>query len=991
MVKGVGAYNPSDKSESSETILLTPGRFRKVLVGAPNTEKFCLNLVVTAHYSAITWIPKSLIEQFTRMNNFYFLILCVLSLFSFSPKNPWAIIGTLVAVLFFTMIKEGVEDITRHRQDKEVNQRKILKYSSQGFSQILCQDLTVGDIIKIEDLQMIPADLVMIASSHPKGLAYVDTMNLDGENTLKEKMIMNSTEFLQKEENLSKFQAELLVDQPNSSLVKWNCNIKVNESVIEPMTNKQLLLRGCFLKNTDWVIGVVIYSGHETKIVMNSKKASAKFSRIQKKMNHIVITIFIFLFCVCLIFALLGMNWQTSNSDSIEYISSLPSNDAGSVIIKIFTYWILYAALIPISFYVVVEIERLIIGSFIKNDINMYYRPSDRPASVRSSDIVEELGQVEFIFSDKTGTLTRNEMVLMKSSIGGTVYGSDSSGISGCAELISVLNTQTHPEFANVDRYLRLMVLCNSVYPSLINGEVVFQATSPDELALVEASKSFGYELVERKENTVNISIRKVQEQWSILAELPFTSERKRMSVIVRNEQGRVLLLSKGADSVMLPLLLAGSTQAIQQQLKEFAEVGFRTLVMAGREIPKAEFDLWNLEWKNVMLSNAQNKDQMIETACDLIEKEMCFYGTSAIEDKLQEGVPETIQLLMSAGIRIWMLTGDKEETAIEIAKSCNLVQQDMEIVTFFGVSSAEIRHSLMEMNERYHLSTSTFKQLDAAKNSFVTSIAIAVNGIGLSVISEDPELSSLFFKLGYIAATCVCCRLAPAQKYDIVKLCKKHGDWMTLAIGDGANDVSMIQEAHIGVGIAGKEGTQATLAAEFTLAQFTYLKFLLLVHGRYAYKRIALFVLYYFYKNFAMEIAEAWFAIFSGFSGQIYYLDWIPAFFNLFWTSWPCLAFFALEQDLSTEESLQFPNLYSAGQKGAYFNVKIFWSWILFAGYSGTWIFWLPMASLQNGTGSEGHEPALFWISTVSFIMLMHIVIFKLFLISKFWSNISL
>lgn len=993
MQKDGRPYRPESNSEySEETILNSSERYRTVCVGLPTTEKFCSNKVITAHYSLWTWIPKSLIEQFARMNNFYFLILCILSLFPFSPKNPWAIIGTLGAVLIFTMIKEGIEDIGRSRQDKEVNQKKIQRFSQEtlGFELVQCQHVSVGDLVKIEENQSFPADLVLILSSNSKGLVYVDTINLDGENALKEKMTAHCTGFLSGQSELNRFKAEFYVDKPNPSLVKWNCNINIRNST-EPMTTKQLLLRGCVLKNTDWVIGAVIYSGAETKSVLNSKKANTKFSRIQRKMNYILISIFLFLFTVCLIFALCGMKWRNENSSADEYIINLPNSNAGTVVMQLFSFWIQYAALIPISLYVVVDIERLIISSFIKNDLSMYYEANDKPATVRSSDIVEELGQVEFIFTDKTGTLTRNEMVLMKISIKEKVFGSSDIGISNCPAIQEILNNSDHPEFQCTDQYFRLLVLCNTVFPTQNNGNTIMQAMSPDELALVEASSSFDYVLTERKENSVSIKVKNTMENWEILAELPFTSERKRMSMIVKKNNEDIFLLTKGADSVMMPLIKTTEKSEINIQLQAFASEGLRTLVMAGKKLSVHEFNNWLSTWKAALLTNSVDKDEIIEESCIKIEKDLEFYGTSAIEDKLQEGVPETIDLLIQAGIRIWMLTGDKEETAIEIAKTCNLLTENTETFTFFNSNSEEIQKTLSNLDSRFLLSTSSFKQLDTAKNNLQTPIALAINGVGLSIIKESPVLSKLFFKLGYISATCVCCRLSPMQKYEIVKLCKKNGDWMTLAIGDGANDVSMIQEAHIGVGIAGKEGTQAVLAAEFTIAQFAYLKFLLLVHGKYAYKRISFFLLYYFYKNFTMEICEAWFAIYSGFSGQIYYLDWIPSFFNLFWTSWPCLAFFAIDQDLTPELSLKYPNLYSAGQKNVYFNLKNFWIWIAFAFHSGTWIFWLPMMGLYEGTGSAGHEPTLFWVSTVSFLMLMHTVLIKLFIVSKFWTKISL
>ena len=965
--------------------------FRQINVGGSSNEFFCSNRVITAHYTIINWIPKSLIYQFSNLIMFYFLIICILVFQSFSPVTPWGFISVFSSVVLITMIKNGVEDIRRHKQDSQVNKALIKKYNHEvkGFINVECEKINVGDIIKVEEKQEIPADLVIIASSNKKGLAYIDTINLDGENALKEKMIMRTTEDIKNEADLDCFQAELYVDHPNKSLVKWNCNIKRGDS-INAMSMKQFLLRGCFLKNTDWVYGIVIYTGIDTKIVMNNKKGNAKSSNIQKKLKLIVLSFIALLIFSCLLFAGLGKWWQDNNIDTSNYID-LPSADAGSVIIKSLTYFIQFAGIIPLSMYFVIEIQRLILSVFINNDLKMYYEPTDKATSVRSSDNIEELGQIEFLFSDKTGTLTCNEMTLIMCGIDNKIYGNLTSTISNNKELLNIVKNPESSEFLYIDRYFRLLILCHSVFPTIHDGVLIYQATSPDEVAFVEAAKSLGYELKERNEDKIIISAQEQVEEWKIIAELPFTPDRKRMSVIIENNDHQLIIFTKGADTVMMPLIINGNHEKISEQLKNFGQEGLRTLVMAGKNLKQEEFLEWQLEWKEVLLINSKDKDEMIDLACQKIEKELEFFGTSAIEDKLQQGVHETVDLLIDAGIRLWMLTGDKEETAIEIAKSCNLLKKNMELITIFDSSFESISEILMELDKSYGYSTKTFEQLEIFKNDLKIPIALAINGVAFTLIKNNCKLSQMYFKLAFISSTCICCRFSPSQKYEVVRLCKENGPWITLAIGDGANDVNMIQEAHVGVGISGKEGTQAVLASEYSISQFAHLKYLLLVHGRYTYSRISLFILYFFYQNFAMEVSAAWLTFYCGFSGQIYYLDWIPAFLNFFWTSWPSLAFITLDQDVPPEVSCRYPSLYSISQKSALFNIKIFWIWIIFGFHSAAWIFWLPMASLSKGTGLDGYEPQLFWISTVSFIMLIHVLFIKMLLMTRSWTIISM
>ena len=224
-----------------------------------------------------------------------------------------------------------------------------------------------------------------------------------------------------------------------------------------------------------------------------------------------------------------------------------------------------------------------------------------------------------------------------------------------------------------------------------------------------------------------------------------------------------------------------------------------------------------------------------------------------------------------------------------------------------------------------------------------------------------------------------------------IVQLAKVYGKWITISIGDGANDVSMIQEAHIGIGISGKEGSQASQAADFVINQFRFLSKLLLVHGRWGYRRVSWFICYYFYKNVALVFTELWFALYNGYSGQIFFLDWLPLLYNSFWTSWPCLIAYALEQDVDKNKSLEFPELYKIGQKGGYFTLAKFWKWICFAIWHGTICFWIVLSSSSTAIDSSGEMKHLWWVSTISFSCVINIVTLKLFIENLYWTWLSL
>jgi len=277
---------------------------------------------------------------------------------------------------------------------------------------------------------------------------------------------------------------------------------------------------------------------------------------------------------------------------------------------------------------------------------------------------------------------------------------------------------------------------------------------------------------------------------------------------------------------------------------------------------------------------------------------------------------------------------------------------------------------------------------LDKLTKQLEKKMTLVINGSTLVwALETTQEVRNKFFRLALLGNSVVCCRVSPKQKADVVHLAKSMGPWTTLSIGDGANDVPMIMEAHVGVGIYGKEGTQAARTADFALGQFCYLKKLLLYHGRVAYRRISLFILYYFYKNVIVVFTEIYFAFYNGFSGQIYWAEWLPMLYNSVWTTWPPLFSFVLDRDVPKEFSYKYPKLYQAGPRHYYFNLKVFWKWMAFSAWHGLICYFLPVAGLSGVNTSSGIVQNHWWISTVSFTLIMHIVTIKLFVETIFWN----
>ena len=457
------------------------------------------------------------------------------------------------------------------------------------------------------------------------------------------------------------------------------------------------------------------------------------------------------------------------------------------------------------------------------------------------------------------------------------------------------------------------------------------------------------------------------------------------MSLIIK-DQGKCFLYSKGADSVMMPRIKFDADQDTEQQhvtedhLHKFATDGLRVLIIGYKELTEEQLDDFMTKFNKIKSSKSKTREEDLNKLFDNMEDKLELIGCTAIEDKLQDGVPETIGLLREADINIWMLTGDKMETAIEIAKSCNLFDDKMTEL-MFSFNSLDLITQTLDSELKYLELKELFDEDET--------IAIVVDGSTLQIIFQDPKVTDNFFKLCRASKSVVCCRVSPKQKSDIVDNYMRSQKGICIAIGDGANDVPMIMQAHIGIGIRGLEGTQAVRTSDFAINQFSHLQKLLLVHGRWGYRRVAYMICYYFYKNIVLALCEIYFHLYNGYSGQIYFLDWLPLLYNSFFTSFPCLFTYCLEQDANVENSYLYPDLYKAGRKQVYFNIKVFWKWIIFSIWHGLVSFFLPMLSTRTIL-ADGRTSEHWYSSTIAFTIIVHLVTGKLFIESIFWSWLS-
>ena len=1028
-----------------KTLMGDGGKYKpslyKVQFGESNPNlidnlRFGNNMIKTTRYNLITLVPKNLFFQFTRASNIYFLIVSILTCLPFSPKEPSSMIGTFVFVLFFTMLKDAIEDFGRYQQDKKANNKPVIVFTNGNWSEEKCFQLKPGDLVKLKEGEECSCDILILKSSNSGGYIFLDTKNLDGETNLKEKSALEELkEYNMDNNDLKNVIGNIETTDSNANLNEWEGLMKFNSKSEIYCCLKNMILKGSVIKNTHYVIGVVIYAGHYTKIMKNSKNSVHKTSKIIKTMNKIMYSLFAFTVSVCVIFSVCNVKFVDKYANSYTYIfylydSSKAKNRLGvRLILNFFTFLVAYAQIIPISLYVVMEMIKLFQGLLINYDYEIYDLFLDKPATCRESGLIEELGQIDFIFSDKTGTLTQNIMEFKRCFVNGKIYGVNHEKnectdakhtINGDYKAFYKLANKPYNEDEKEDKeklnlFFILLSTCHEVFPEKDDKQIKYQGSSPDDLALVKGAQQLGYEFQEKNFNMIKVHNEIYNQDFffELLCTIPFDSERKRMSVILKNQKdNKVYIFTKGSDGIMLqgvppklPIIneftYETEEEQVDQILLKFGKEGLRILVMGYRELESNIIENW-LEKYN----EARKKNPMIlPDLYNEIEKDLIFCGITAIEDKLQEDVPDTIHELMTCGIRIWVLTGDKQDTAEQIGRQCHLIEEEMRL---FNLSTpdgnkADLYEKLSALVEQFDLEQfleETKIDLDQIMDTLceegtleeqIGSISLIIDGVTLNNILEDKHLRKMFFLLGVISKSVICCRVSPKQKSDVVRLAKNSGEFVTLSIGDGANDVPMILEASIGVGIQGREGTQAARTADYSIGQFRFLEKLILYYGRNGYIKISKYICYYFYKNIILVVTELLFVFFNGYSGQIFFPDWYGTMFNAIFTSWPCLFVFAYEKEHDILTCKKFPILYRAGPKNVFFNLKIFWVYVIYGLIHSVLCFCLPAYSLNGIVDEKGNNLNNWKIATVSFTLVIHVVSMKLLIISEFWNIFSI
>uniref|UniRef100_A0A3P8S9Y0 Phospholipid-transporting ATPase n=1 Tax=Amphiprion percula TaxID=161767 RepID=A0A3P8S9Y0_AMPPE len=961
-------------------------------------QRYPDNRIVSSKYTFWNFIPKNLFEQFRRIANFYFLVIFLVQLIIDTPTSPVTSGLPLFFVITVTAIKQGYEDWLRHKADCSINECPVDVVQQGKVVRTQSHKLRVGDIVVVREDETFPCDLILLSSSRHDGTCYVTTASLDGESSHKTYYAVPDTMAFRTEQEVDSLHATIECEQPQPDLYKFVGRINIykdkEEPVARPLGAENLLLRGATLKNTQHIYAVAVYTGMETKMALNYQSKSQKRSAVEKSMNAFLIVYLCILISKAVINTVLKYAWQWSpDRDEPWYNHRTENERQRHVVIRAFTdflaFMVLFNYIIPVSMYVTVEMQKFLGSYFITWDEEMFDEELGEGAQVNTSDLNEELGQVEYVFTDKTGTLTENNMEFIECCVDGNVYiphAICNGQILSAASSIDMIDSSPGGyRREHEDLFFRALCLCHTVQvkeEETVDGikrgihqgrpTSFYISSSPDEVALVEGMKRLGYTYLRLRDNYMEILNKDDEiERFELLHVLNFDSVRRRMSVIVKSSSGDYLLFCKGADSSIFPRVVSGKVEQVKARVEQNAVEGLRTLCVAYRRLSESEYAEACHHLTEAKLA-LQDREQRLAQAYDIIERDFVLLGATAVEDRLQEKAADTIESLHKAGMKVWVLTGDKMETAAATCYASKLFRRSTQILELTKKRTEEqsLHDVLFELNRTLLICTSGSPHLHICILLSVDCLdfGLIIDGATLSAVLKPNQESAghgnyreIFLEICRNCSAVLCCRMAPLQKAQIVKLIKASKEHpITLAIGDGANDVSMILEAHVGIGIMGKEGRQAARNSDYAIPKFKHLKKMLLVHGHYYYIRIAELVQYFFYKNVCFIFPQFLYQFFCGFSQQPLYDTAYLTLYNISFTSLPILLYSLVEQHVTMETLKREPSLYRDIAKNSLLRWPVFLYWTCLGVFDAVIFFFGAYFLFDNTTFTSNGQVSL-------------------------------
>lgn len=862
------------------------------------------NAISNAKYSAFSFLPTILFEQFKFFFNLYFLLVAL------SQIVPALRIGYLSSyivplafVLTVTMSKEAWDDILRRRRDSEANTEhyEVLNSSSKTTQ---AQHLKVGSLVRLHKDQRIPADMVLLQSSESTGESFIRTDQLDGETDWKLRVACSLTQSARVFDSLS-----ITASLPEKDIHTFFGTLTFQGSSV-----------GLSVDNTLWAntvlasgsaVGCVIYTGTETRQAMNTSRAGTKIGLLEMEINQLSKIL-----CTCVFVLSIGLVALTGFGENWY--------------IDVMRFLILFSTIIPVSLRVNLDMGKSVYAYQIEHD------KSIPDTIVRTSTIPEDLGRIEYLLTDKTGTLTQNDMEMKKVHVGTVSYSGDAmEDVLGYVSGSSAPGSRSKRGIeSRVRNLVYTLAICHSVTPSYENGEIEYQAASPDEIAIVKWTASVGLSLYKRDRTSITLFRQASNEyiEYDILYLFPFNSDNKRMGIVVRDKiRDEIWFLQKGADVTMAQIVQTNDW--LEEETGNMAREGLRTLVIGRKRLHPQLFNDFETSYKKASLSMVNREANCAKVVSGFLEHDLELLGLTGVEDRLQKDMKPSLELLRNAGIKIWMLTGDKVETARCVAVSSKLVARGQFIQT---VTKVQTREEAFE-----HI-----RFLAQRQDS-----CLLIDGESLALFMT--HFKDEFVKVAVKLPAVIACRCTPQQKADVAILIKTSTKKRVCCIGDGGNDVSMIQAADVGVGIVGKEGKQASLAADFSITQFCHLTKLLVWHGRNSYKRSAKLAQFVIHRGLIISVCQTVYSVASGLKPLALYQGWLMVGYATIYTMAPVFSL-VLDKDVDEKLAKLYPELYKELTEGKSLSYKTFFVWVLVSIYQGTVIQGLSQMFI-------GLTPALF------------------------------
>ncbi|TSW75993.1 putative phospholipid-transporting ATPase VA [Bagarius yarrelli] len=927
------------------------------------------NKIKTTKYTVLSFIPKNLFEQFHRFANVYFVFIALLN---FVPVvNAFQPVLALAPVLFIlsvTAIKDLWEDYRRHRADQEINHMDCLVYSrtERRYVEQYWKEVRVGDFVRLRCNEIVPAD-----------------------DTEFDPMKYNSVIECEKPNNdLNRFRGYIIHRNGRrdglykDNLLLRGCTIRNTEEAVgiviyavsfnlvlcSAFPAVQVLIPISLFVSIEIVKICQVYFIHQDARYLYDEESDCHLQSVARSKTSPRIS------AKCSTFSQtrrershreqdgvpplqprrLAMMYQDVDSEEEECVShggTLPRresekditpdpqlmekvNECGSQMEFMRFHSQLFSQIPPdlcdvFDFFIALTICNTVVVS----------SPNQPRQKVRRFELKSPVKTIEdFIKRFTPSRLTSGSNNSSSSSLA-TNRSSSQRATSSILSSPSAESTLAKLDEERLQKVFSPVPLGHEPTKASARdeGELRYEAESPDEAALVYAARAYNCALVGRLADQVTVDLPHVGKlSFELLHTLGFDSTRKRMSVVVRHPlTEQITVYTKGADSVIMDLIKPPATDdskgkrqrkilnKTQNYLNLYAADGLRTLCIAKKVLSKEEYACWlrrHLEAETAI----QGREELLYESALRLETDLHLLGATGIEDRLQDGVPETVAALRRAGLQIWVLTGDKQETAINIAYACKLLDPEEEIITLNADSQEAcavlLDESLHYIQAKFLCSSPPDPHVTRLVQQDYTSVhflspgsssapsgPFLVHRLGLVIDGRtlayalDKSLEDKFLAVARSCRSVLCCRSTPLQKSMVVKLVRNKLKVMTLAIGDGANDVSMIQVADVGVGISGQEGMQMFVALIF------------------------------------------WYQFYCGFSGSAMIDQWYLIFFNLMFSAFPQLITGTLDKDVSAETLQELPQLYMNGQNSEDYKPYMFWMNMIDAFYQSLVCFFIP------------------------------------------------